>query len=50
VYENTMAEEIIDEIEIYNNPRVMADIKETIRKCNKDIKCGKAHDINDIIE
>ncbi|PKP60194.1 MAG: hypothetical protein CVT88_03565 [Candidatus Altiarchaeales archaeon HGW-Altiarchaeales-1] len=50
VYENTMAEEITDEIEIYNNPQVMADIKETIRKCDKDIKLGKVCDINDLIE
>ena len=50
VYENAMAEEIVDEIEIYNNPKAMAAIKETIKKCDKDIKHGRVCDINDLIE
>jgi len=50
IYENAMAEEIVDEIEIYNNPKAMAAIKETIKKCDKDIKHGRVCDINDLIE
>lgn len=50
VYENAMAEELIDEIEIYNNPQAMRAIKETIKKCDKDIKHGRVCDINVLIE
>ncbi len=50
VYENTIAEEVIDEIEIYNSPKAMMAIKETIKKCDKDIKCGRVCDINDLID
>ena len=39
----------MDEIEIYNNPKVIAAIKETIMKCDEDIKHGRVYDIDEII-
>jgi len=50
VCENARAEEIMDEIEIYNNPKIMAAIKETVRKCDEDIKHGRVYDIDELID